>query len=513
MYLGYALSDLTFIAYKLPDQKKYNSFTIRKRSGKDRVISAPCGTLKNIQNKIKKGIEQRYRIYNVVHGFVKNKSIITNAQSHIKKKYIVNIDLENFFPTINFGRVRGIFIKYFKFSKDVSTLIAQLLCFNNELPQGSPCSPLISNIICRQLDKKLNSYAKTNNFAYTRYVDDMTFSTNIKQCLKRICILDDEYNIKLNLDLENIIKQSGFTVNVNKVFLNGKNRRQQITGLVVNEKINFKKEYINRIRSILHHCQKDSIVDTAEMYNNKYSRRKKILGNDDNKIILWFSQVLKGKLLFAMQVCPKISLIKYCQDYNKLFEGFNRINYEKCESDYVLKQKVFRLIDIRGCGIGSAFCIKNVGIVTCYHVIENQVLCFYFHNGKKNIIEVNSMKYDENLDIAILPMKGIDGYELKSGQKYLQNKRTTIIAYPNADSEISMEEGRVLTKGTFLGKEIYKTSQRIIWGMSGGVVLDSNNNVCGMCVQGEDPKKKSDTDFESGFIPGNVLDRFIRENL
>lgn len=509
-YLGYDLKNLTFIAYGLSDQKKYNRFEIKKRNGKDRCIFAPCEALKNIQNKIKIGIEEKYRIRSVVHGFVKNKSIITNAKSHIKKKYVINIDLKDFFPTINFGRVRGIFIKYFKFTNEVSTLIAQLLCFNNELPQGSPCSPLISNIITASLDKNLYKYAKRNRLEYTRYVDDMTFSTDLKKCTKKICTISNEYNIILNPDFENIIKESGFVVNVKKLFLNGKNRRQQITGLVVNEKVNFKKEYINSIRSILHHCHKDSIVDTAIIYNDKYSRRKKNLGNDEDYIRLWFSQVLKGKLLFAMQVCPKISLIKYCEDYNILFKGINRINFEKCESDYELKQKVLRIIDKDGVGVGSAFCIKDVGIATCYHVIENQVVCYYIYKGKKHIIEVDSMKYSKDLDIAILPIKGIEGYEIKDRQRYVQGQKTTVVAYPNADINISMEEGRVLTKGTFFGQEIYKASQRIVWGMSGGVVLDKNNFVCGMCRQGENPEENNETDFESGFIPGKVLYDFIK---
>ena len=511
-YLGYDLSNLTFIAYKLSDQKKYNKFVIKKRNGKDRCIFAPCKALKNIQNKIKRGIEENYCINSVVHGFVKDKSIITNAKSHINKKYIINIDLQNFFPTINFGRVRGIFIEYFKFSKEVSTLIAQLLCFNNELPQGSPCSPLISNIIFASLDKNLYKYARRNGFKYTRYVDDMTFSTDLKTCIHKICIRNDKYNIVLNPDFENIINAAGFVVNVNKMFLNGKNRRQQVTGLVVNEKVNFKKEYINSIRSILYHCKKDSIVKTAKIYNSNYSRRYKNLGSDEDYIKLWFSHILKGKLVFAMQVCPKISLIKYCEDYNDLFKGINSINYEKCESDYELKQKVLRLFDGDGFGIGSAFCIKDVGIITCYHVIKNQVVCYYMLNGKRNHIEINSMKCNEDLAIAVLPIKGIDGYEIKEGQRYFQNQKTTIIAYPNADLDISMEEGRVLTKATFFGQEIYKASQRIVWGMSGGVVLDQNNNVCGMCRQGENPEEKNDTDFESGFIPGKVLYDFIKSN-
>ena len=511
-YLGYELSNLTFIAYKLPDLKKYNKFVIKKRNGKARNIFAPCQALKNIQNKIKKGIEKNYHINSVVHGFVKDKSIITNAKTHIKKKYIVNIDLQNFFPTINFGRVRGIFIEYFKFSNEVSTLIAQLLCFNNELPQGSPCSPLISNIICAPLDKKLYKYAKFNKLDYTRYVDDITFSTNLKNCTNKICTLTEEDKLILNPDFENIIHEAGFIINDKKLFLNGKNRRQQVTGLVVNEKVNFKKEYINNVRSILYHCKKDSIVETAKIYNDRYSRRNKILGGGDNYIKLWFSRVLKGKLLFAMQVCPKISLIKYCEEYNNIFKGINSINYEKCESDYESKQKVLRIIDMDGNGLGSAFCIKDVGIITCYHVIKDYVICYYMRNGKKHCIDVNSMKYDENLDIAVLPINGIDGYEIKDRQRYVQNQKITVIAYPNADLNISMEEGRVLSRGKFFGQEIFKTSQRIIWGMSGGVVLDKNNNVCGMCVQGDNPYIKNDTDFESGFIPGQTLYEFIIKN-
>ncbi|MGQ7122368.1 reverse transcriptase domain-containing protein, partial [Escherichia sp. HC-CC4] len=113
------------------------------------------------------------------HGFERKRSIITNAMMHLGKKYVFNIDLDNFFGSFNFGRVRGFFIKNRNFALDpeIATVIAKIACYNNELPQGSPCSPVITNLITHSLDIKLAAIASRNSSTFTRYADDITFST------------------------------------------------------------------------------------------------------------------------------------------------------------------------------------------------------------------------------------------------------------------------------------------------------------------------------------------------
>ena len=116
-----------------------------------------------------------------VHGFVKNKSVLSNAKQHLKKKYILNLDLKNFYGSINFGRVRGLFMsKPFNMGDRAATIIAQICCDNDSLPQGACTSPIISNFIMSRLDKELIQFAKNTHTTYTRYADDMLISSITK---------------------------------------------------------------------------------------------------------------------------------------------------------------------------------------------------------------------------------------------------------------------------------------------------------------------------------------------
>lgn len=217
-FLNIPIQKLTFILYKNHVDRYYKSFEIPKKNGGVRRIDAPFGDLKSIQKKIavalweyQKTIWENNNIHpNISHAFEKDKSIITNAKVHRNKRFLLNIDLEDFFNSIHFGRVCGFFEKnrHFKLSREVSTIIAQLTCYNQHLPQGSPCSPIITNIICQTLDIKLLKLAKKYKLDYTRYADDLSFSTNDKSFL--------EVQIEFLTELSKEIKCSGFKINDKK---------------------------------------------------------------------------------------------------------------------------------------------------------------------------------------------------------------------------------------------------------------------------------------------------------
>ena len=188
--LGYKPSGLSYIAYAIPVDQKYKEFAIPKKSGGERRICAPCEQLKSVQRRLANilyacigEIERKNRskhLQSISHGFRERHSIITNAKLHKNRRYVLNIDLQDFFPTFNFGRVRGFFIQdsNFKLNDKVATVVAQIACFENALPQGSPCSPVIAELIARILDIRLVRLAKRNRLFYSRYADDLTFSTN-----------------------------------------------------------------------------------------------------------------------------------------------------------------------------------------------------------------------------------------------------------------------------------------------------------------------------------------------
>jgi len=144
---------LNYLIYKKETSAKYRSFYLNKKSGGHRRIDTPIGPLKIVQRKLNDILQLIYTPKPSVHGFIFDRNIVTNSQAHIRKPVILNLDLKDFFPSINFGRVRGMFMGYpYKLPPKIATFIAQICCHNNQLPQGAPTSPIISNMICSKLD-------------------------------------------------------------------------------------------------------------------------------------------------------------------------------------------------------------------------------------------------------------------------------------------------------------------------------------------------------------------------
>jgi RNA-directed DNA polymerase len=239
--LGIDSDKLRYHLYILPSENRYRIFYIQKKSGGYRKISVPISNLKLIQKKLKEVLSFIYRPNEfVVHGFVPKRNIVTNAKMHCnsdyKAKHLFNIDLVDFFPSINFGRVRGLFMaRPYSLSPSVATILAQICCFDNELPQGAPTSPIISNMICRNLDDELNRLAHDFRCVYTRYADDLTFSTDLTRGFPIEIV---EYNsledIKPGKQLTHIIEENGFNINYKKVRLQNPLCRQEVTGLIIN---------------------------------------------------------------------------------------------------------------------------------------------------------------------------------------------------------------------------------------------------------------------------------------
>ena len=291
--LGIEASILTYCLYIQKPDEKYHQFSISKKSGGQRIIYAPSPKLKRIQHtlsillqdcideinaekfsdsqvakpkKTSKGLndysaevlkikipQSRIKQPSLSHGFIRQRSIITNAMMHLGKKNVLNIDLKDFFDSFNFGRVRGFFIKNknFELNSDIATVIAQIACHDNKLPQGSPCSPVITNLITHNLDIQLAALSKKYKCTYTRYADDITFSTRLKEFPPEIMQQNASGYISGKI-LVKAIERSGFTINDKKTRIQYKDSRQDVTGLVVNKKPNIKKEYWRLARAKCH---------------------------------------------------------------------------------------------------------------------------------------------------------------------------------------------------------------------------------------------------------------------
>lgn len=301
VFLRIERKTLTYVLYKKHIESYYTSFEIPKKSGGKRTIDAPRGKLRMIQKKLSNELyrykdevckENKINV-NISHAFEKRKNIISNAFVHKNKKYIVNCDLENFFDSFHFGRVKGFFMKnkYFDFPLEVATIIAQLTCYKGKLPQGAPTSPIISNLICNVMDYKILALAKKYRLDYTRYADDLTFSTNDKNFLENYETFYESLN--------RIILNNGFKLNTKKTRLIYKNSKQSVTGLVVNQKINIDHEYYKRVRAMAHNLYKNNkfYIDGKEGSINKLEGRFSYINEIDKYNNKLNKKFIKGKTL------------------------------------------------------------------------------------------------------------------------------------------------------------------------------------------------------------------------
>ena len=235
---------------------------------------------------------------------------MSNAKKHTAQKFVLNLDLLDFFPSINFGRVRGMFMATpYNLNEKVSTVLAQICCFNNELPQGAPTSPIVSNMICAKMDSQLRILAQLSRCNYTRYADDITFSTSSPKFPAQLAtiITGEKGNyLQLSDQLKTIIEDNGFKINNDKVRLQTKTHRQEVTGLVTNQFPNVRRHYIRQVRAMLHAWEKYGLEKAEQEHFNEYRRQSRNPHKDETKYRrLSFRDILLGKIGFIGSIRGK----------------------------------------------------------------------------------------------------------------------------------------------------------------------------------------------------------------
>jgi len=263
--LGLSIPRLRWLAFhiEVATRVHYVNFTVSKKSGGTRTLSAPHRTLAGVQRWILHNVVARLPVESAAHGFLPGRSILTNARPHAGKAVVVNLDLENFFPNITFPRVRSVFQRV-GYSPSVSTILA-LLCTEcprkrveydgkpyhvalapRGLPQGACTSPGLSNQVARRLDRRLAGLAAKLGITYTRYADDISFSGD--------AALDTRVGY-LMARVRHVAEEEGFTINARKSRVLRRNTAQRVTGLVVNDKPSVSRREMRRLRAILHRAR------------------------------------------------------------------------------------------------------------------------------------------------------------------------------------------------------------------------------------------------------------------
>ncbi len=271
--LRYRPKSLSYVVYKMPD--KYKAFEIPKKNGGVRTILAPCPELKLLQRRLSDLLQtcldeinsEKKIVKPISHGFRKGCSILTNASVHHGRRFVFNIDIKDFFDSINFGRVYGFFLKNkdFELAEDVAKVLAAIACYEKRLPQGSPCSPVISNLIGQVLDIRLVKLARRHGCSYSRYADDLTFSTNKRSFPSAIALKDENDSWKAGSTLTAIIQKSGFQLNSQKTRMQYCDSRQEVTGLIVNRRVNTSPELRRLIRAMTHQLVTTGNYQVTEM--------------------------------------------------------------------------------------------------------------------------------------------------------------------------------------------------------------------------------------------------------
>ncbi|HPB26435.1 MAG TPA: reverse transcriptase family protein [Bacteroidales bacterium] len=271
----------------------YRYFTLPKKNGGSRDIYAPSVKLKSIQQCLNYYFQAYYLFIKPeeVHGFVINPhylgkrcNIAENAKAHVKKKYVLNIDLQDFFPNIKAKRVKETFLSpVFNFNEQIATALTLLTTYKGLLPAGAPTSPVISNFICLKLDKELKYFSELNDLTYTRYADDLTFSSN------------HEIPGDMILDIICIIHRNDFRINEKKLRLKPSNRKQTVTGITVNQKVNVDRKLLKKTRAMIHD------LGTHGLYAAT-SRHFKVAEDKNSSLNAKFIRRLQGYINFIGQV-------------------------------------------------------------------------------------------------------------------------------------------------------------------------------------------------------------------
>lgn len=258
MYLDEEEESLREIVYN--SRFFYLSRKLKSKKNKIRELYIPNEKLKKIQTWILYRILYKVEVQECVKGFKVGSSIVDNALPHINKKYVLNLDFKNFFDNIKEKQLNSFFLSI-GYNRVIADSLSKLCSYNGFLPQGSPSSPYLSNLVCRDLDANIMEYVESKNITYTRYADDLTFSSN-------------ENPENLLSRLEEIIVNENFKINEKKTRIQCRNQRQLVTGLVVNKKVNVPREYIRELRSEIYYCKRFGVSGHMDREGIFYSNYK-----------------------------------------------------------------------------------------------------------------------------------------------------------------------------------------------------------------------------------------------
>jgi S1-C subfamily serine protease len=425
----------------------------------------------------------------------------------VKKPAVFNIDLEGFYDQIHFGRVMGLLMAQpYLLQKETAQLIANLCCVDKKLPQGAPTSPVISNMICRTLDKQLSLFAKNNKAQYSRYADDITFSFRNLSLNKVVQVVGGEY-LPSN-KLTKYIEKGGFSINEKKTRYQTYEQRQTVTGLKVNQKVNVDRRYIRATKAMIF-----ALSNGVDAVNEKYRKTNK--AKPDTPL----AAMVLGRLNF-------IGMVKgiECKVYQGLAKKFNNLELdlkatvtphhskrEKTKLPFFQKDNVSRLeacvwvVDFDGVdGIGddeelmqgTAFIVEGQRIFTASHVFKSAGYPKYcnLYRVTDPLKKFKARLVRQNITSDVAELKFIDTelpqfnfLSISKNEHVNAGYEVAVVGFPQyraSNKTVSIRTANIVntfTNSTFENKEI---DVDINGGNSGGPVIDGYLGVVGIAMLG-----------------------------
>lgn len=318
---------------------RYCQFKIKKKTSGFRQITAPRNrSFMMLLQAVNELFKAHYTPSDYAMGFTKGRSVVDNASMHLGQNYVLNIDLQDFFPSIEQPRVwKRLQLPPFNFSREIASLLAGFCSMRKTrkdkeygildeyayvLPQGAPTSPIITNMICDTLDRRLAGLAKRFGLRYSRYADDITFSS-----MHNVYHKDSEFW----KELKRIIEEQHFTINPHKTRLQKRGGRQEVTGLIISEKVNVTRKYVREIRNLLFIWKQHGLSVAEARFVPKYKQEKGHVKKGNPNLV----NVLSGKLL-----------------YLKMVKGEDDSVYQRLQSTFeALIRETFDSIKINSVGI------------------------------------------------------------------------------------------------------------------------------------------------------------------
>lgn len=499
-FLGTSPRRLRYLLYS-PRRPAYREFTLPKRAGGVRAIASPPPIIALYQHKLLACMSALITPKRAVHGFVAGRSVATNARRHVGARLLLNVDILDFFPSIHFGRVQGIFrARPFAFPGSLSAVLAHICCWRGVLPQGAATSPLLSNLVCRGLDRDLSRFAREHHAEYTRYADDITISTRQHRFARELVEampLRRGSSPTLGAALKQVFIDHDFKLNAAKTRVNARHERQVVTGLVVNETVNVRRDYVRNVRAMLHNCATIGIPNANQRFHSEFDTKPRRGSSPSIELYI------RGKLNYLRMVKGPNDPVyfrlaeKAAATIPLLARGVPVSGKLALQSD-TLEKAVWIVVGLSSDGTevaqGTAFSLREVGIVSARHVFDSPtpsghavVAWLIFRRSEPaRRFKVTAIRTHQSLDLAIVESTALSTVLLESTEEEVRTGDDLLVAgYPQwrtlAD-KIACIRCQATQTITVSAVRFIITSGQLRAGNSGGPIMNGSGHVVAVVV-------------------------------